>query len=61
MSKTGQRTTPKYKRWIINILILIVATIVMIALSEMAFRWLDGYQMSTIELNQNPDAVQPAE
>ncbi len=61
MSKSGKRTTPKYKRWLINIIILIVVTIVMLLLSEMAFRWLDGYQMSTIELNQNPDAVQPAQ
>ena len=47
----------KYKRWLINILILIVVVLLMLALSEIAFRWLDGYNVTTIELNQNSDAI----
>ncbi len=46
----------KYKRWVTNILILIVAILLMLALSEVAFRWLDGYDVTTIELNQNSNA-----
>ena len=44
------------KRWVINILILIVVVLLMLALGEVAFRWLDGYDVTTIELNQNSDA-----
>lgn len=51
----------KYKRWVINLVILVLVTLLMIALSEVAFRWIDGYQFSTIELNQDPDSIQPTE
>ena len=51
----------KYKKWLINILVFIAVTILMLAVAEMAMRWLDGYQMSTIELQQNLNNVQREE
>lgn len=43
----------KYKKWLINILIVIVAIILMLAVAEFAMRWIDGYQLTTIELEQD--------
>ena len=43
----------KYKKWLINILILVVAIALMLAIAELAMRWIDGYQLDTIELEQN--------
>jgi hypothetical protein len=43
----------KYKKWLINILIFIVAIVLMLAVAEVAMRWIDGYQLTTIELEQN--------
>ena len=60
MSPAEGRSKIKYKRWVINILILVVVVLLMLALSEVAFRWLDGYDVTTLELNQNSDAVPPA-
>lgn len=60
LTSNGQKKS-KLKRWLINVLILILTMILMLALSEVAFRWLDGYQLSTIQLNQEPDTVQSAE
>lgn len=50
-----------YKKWAINIIFLVLVTMLMLALAEGAMRWLDGYELSTLELNQNPAAVQPTE
>jgi flagellar basal body-associated protein FliL len=43
----------KYKKWLINILILVMAIVLMLAVAEFAMRWIDGYQLTTIELEQN--------
>lgn len=43
----------KTKKWVINILLVIVVTVAMLLLAEAAMRWLDGYQMSHIELQQD--------
>jgi hypothetical protein len=43
----------KYKKWLINILIFIVTMVLMLAVAEIAMRWIDGYQLNTIELEQN--------
>ena len=51
----------KYKKWLINILVLIAVTILMLAVAEVAMRWLGGYQMSTLELQQNLKSVQQEE
>ena len=54
-------STPKYKKWLINIFILIVVTVLMLAVAEGAMRWLDGFQLSTLELQQDPDNFQQAD
>ena len=51
----------KYKKWVINITILIVVTIIMLLLAEIALRWLDGFRMSTLELEQDVNQTQPVE
>lgn len=43
----------KLKKWLINILILVVAIVLMLAVAELAMRWIDGYQLTTIELEKN--------
>ena len=56
-SSTKSRSTTvrpaKYKKWLINIFILILALFLMLALGEGAMRWIDGYQLSNVELRQN--------
>jgi hypothetical protein len=51
----------KFKKWIINITILILVTIVMLLLAEIALRWLDGFRMSTLELRQDVNQTQSVE
>ena len=51
----------KYKKWLVNIFILILATILMLVMVEATMRWLDGYQLSTFELQQDPNTSQQAE
>jgi hypothetical protein len=46
------------KKWIINIAILIIATILVVVLAEGAMRWIDGYQMSTLDLQQDTSTTQ---
>ena len=60
-NSSSEKTRPKYKKWLINLVILVVVTIVMLALAEGAMRWIDGYRMSTIELDQNNSALPPTE
>lgn len=48
-------TQSKYKKWLINILIFVVAIVLMLAVAEVAMRWIDGYQLTTIELEKNTD------
>jgi len=43
----------KYKKWLINILIVIIVTVVMLALAEVGMRIIDGYQLTSIELEQD--------
>ena len=47
----------KYKRWLINIVIVVVVTVLMFALAEVAMRWYDGFQLSTLELQQDPNST----
>ncbi len=51
----------KYKKWIINIVIVVVVTVVMLMLVEFAFRWIDGYRMSTLELEQDATKIEQSE
>jgi hypothetical protein len=53
-------SSSKTKKWLVNIFILIITVVLMLAIAEVAMRWLDGYQLSTFELQQNPNAGQPA-
>ena len=47
----------KLKKWVINLLILLLVMVLMFAVAETAMRWLDGYQLSTFELQQEPGGV----
>lgn len=46
-------TQRKYRHWLINLFILILVTALMLALGEGFFRWWDGFQLSTVKLEQN--------
>ena len=56
--ESAMTSAAKYKKWLINILVFIIVTILMLAAAEVAMRWLDGYRMSTIELQQNLNSTQ---
>jgi hypothetical protein len=47
----------KLRHWLVNLLLLILATALMLALSEGLLRWLDGYQLSTLKLNQDNTTI----
>ena len=56
MSRPGQvwgQTPSKYKKWLLNLFILILAAVLLLALAETAMRWIDGYQLSTLQLEQD--------
>jgi hypothetical protein len=52
-------TKPKYRNWLINLFILLLVTLLMLALGEGFFRWWDGYQMSSVKLEQNTSNTPP--
>jgi len=54
-------SSSKHKKWLVNIFILILAAVLMLAVAEAAMRWLDGYQLSTFELQQDLNSAQQAE
>ena len=51
----------KSKKWLVNIFILIIAVVLMLAVAEGAMRWLDGYELSTFELQQDLNSGQQAD
>ena len=53
--RRGVKSRFKYKKCLINIFILVLAVVLMLALAEVTMRWLDGYQMSQLELEQDPN------
>ena len=56
MSKSDvaqKKPQSRLKTWLTNLLIVIVVTVLMLLVGESAMRWLDGYQLSTLELNQD--------
>ncbi len=64
MSEPSQPARPargRYKNWAINLLILVVVSLLMLALAEVALRWLDGYQFSNFRLNQDTSITAPAD
>ncbi len=48
-----KQTNSKLRNWLINLLLLVLATALMLALSEGLLRWFDGYRLSTLKLNQD--------
>ncbi len=54
-------SSSKTKKWLVNIFILIITVALMLVVAEVAMRWLDGYQLSTFELQQDPNTGQQAE
>ncbi len=50
---------PKRGSWLTNLLILVLATILMLALCEGLMRLLDGYQLLNFDLNPAPSYQQP--
>ncbi len=44
---------PNYKKWLANILILILAVVLMLAIAEAGMRIIDGYRLNSVELEQN--------
>ena len=54
-------SSSKRKKWLVNILILLITVVLMLAVTEVAMRWLDGYQLSTFELQQDPTTDQPVD
>lgn len=55
-----KKTPSKLKNCLINAVILIVTTVLMLMLGEGFFRWLDGYQFSSLEL-QPGQITQPVD
>jgi len=57
----SDRSKSRLRRWMINLFILVLAIAVMLALAEGATRWLDGFQLSTLQLKQDTTSIQPDE
>ncbi|NJO00002.1 MAG: hypothetical protein HC875_40775 [Anaerolineales bacterium] len=47
----------KPRNWLINLLLLVLATVLMLVLTEGLLRWFDGFQLSTLKLNQNNTTI----
>jgi len=47
----------KLRHWLINLFLLILATALVLVLSEGLLRWFDGFQLSTLKLNQDNTAI----
>ena len=54
-------SSSKTKKWLVNVFILIITVALMLAVAEVAMRWLDGYQLSTFELQQDSTTGQPVD
>ena len=64
MSSKEQLRTPgkrPYRRWAVNLIILVAVTVLMLALAELALRWVDGYDLSNFELDQDNTTIQSTE
>ncbi|MBE7468938.1 MAG: hypothetical protein DPW09_08995 [Anaerolineae bacterium] len=53
----GKQADSKPRNWLINLLLLVLATILMLALSEGLLRWFDGFQLSSLKLNPNNTTI----
>lgn len=52
-----KQANSKIRNWLVNLILLIVATALMLALSEGILRWFDGYRLSTTKLNQDNTTI----
>lgn len=57
MTKIG-KSKSKYQQWLTNFFILIITVVLMLALGEVVLRWIDGYQLSSLELRQDDTTIQ---
>jgi|GEM_PF-2716351 len=53
----GKQADSKPRNWLINLLLLVLATMLMLALSEGLLRWFDGFQLSSLKLNPNNTTI----
>jgi hypothetical protein len=48
-----KQANSKLRNWLVNLILLLLATALMLVLSEGLLRWFDGYRLSTLKLNQD--------
>lgn len=53
----GKQADSKPRNWLINLFLLFLATVLTLALAEGLLRWFDGFQLSTLKLNQNNTTI----
>jgi hypothetical protein len=64
MSSDDQPRTPSkrsYRKWAVNLIILVAVTVFMLALAEITLRWIDGYDLFNVELEQDNATIQSTE
>ncbi|GIK38877.1 MAG: hypothetical protein BroJett011_27100 [Chloroflexota bacterium] len=52
-----KQANSKLRNWLVNLILLILATALMLVLSEGLLRWFDGYRFSTLKLNQDNTTI----
>jgi hypothetical protein len=52
-----KQANSKLRNWLVNLILLILATALMLVLSEGLLRWFDGYRLSTLKLNQDNTTI----
>lgn len=52
-----KQANSKLRNWLVNLILLILATALMLVLSEGLLRWFDGYRLSTLKLNQENTTI----
>lgn len=53
MPKPNSTAKSKLKQWLINLIIVLITLAVMVMVGEATMRWLDGYNVSGLELEHN--------
>lgn len=52
-----KQANSKLRNWLVNLILLILATALMLVLGEGLLRWFDGYRLSTLKLNQDNTTI----
>jgi hypothetical protein len=52
-----KQANSKLRNWLVNLILLLLATALMLVLSEGLLRWFDGYRLSTLKLNQDNTTI----